>query len=503
MFEKNIYIYILFFSIGMSKNKWSKIDSLVQTWVEDEDPNLLVVYLPKSRNSRQQVICKGSLRLMDVITPDFIDKFTETAYRKAPYVPTIREVLPAITKDVVQTNTTVKRHLLSDITQKYMTKKKKISRGYWGNDLMKPEFWPEDVPFKSPSTNKATGQCSLCGEEMNKVLLHYVSWKNALQPSNDNSPSTNDNVQQQDHANESLCDFLIDGNIEVLQCEVDQGPTMYTAVPVSSQPQTQTEVRWKITPNTRFSYDNEVHGTHGLYNLNNNCWLNSALQSLKQIKFPELDRNSLDEDSTITKVMKLIVELQQPVPTKVNHSVEHILDSLHFDDAFGDTDKGMQQDPCNFLETVLQKLMRKGLFQLLQIKNTLKCRQCEVERTGSKEPLPILFVDACRNETLQDSVDRFFHEEIMEGSESVNCRHCKQATQHIRTSMVCEEPSTLVLQIKRFNPITYQKSMIPVKPSRQIIFPVHTSNYWELSAVIMSPIPWMAIKCFCMMTYLF
>ena len=33
-------------------------------------------------------------------------------------------------------------------------KKRVMSRGYWGNNAFKPEFWPEDVDFKSPSTNK-------------------------------------------------------------------------------------------------------------------------------------------------------------------------------------------------------------------------------------------------------------------------------------------------------------------------------------------------------------
>lgn len=43
---------------------------------------------------------QGSLRLMDVITPDFIEKFTETAYRKAPYVPTIREGIHHLVLDL-------------------------------------------------------------------------------------------------------------------------------------------------------------------------------------------------------------------------------------------------------------------------------------------------------------------------------------------------------------------------------------------------------------------
>ncbi|VDI08314.1 Hypothetical predicted protein [Mytilus galloprovincialis] len=89
---------------------------------------------------------------MDFITRDSIEKFTETAYRKAPYIPTIREV----------------------------TKKKKVSRGYWGDESMKPDFWPTDIPFKSPSTNKASGQGSLCAAEMNKIFLQHPYKKKFL-----------------------------------------------------------------------------------------------------------------------------------------------------------------------------------------------------------------------------------------------------------------------------------------------------------------------------------
>ena len=35
-----------------------------------------------------------------------------------------------------------------------VAKKKNMSRGYWGVEGLKPEFWPEGIPFKCPSTNK-------------------------------------------------------------------------------------------------------------------------------------------------------------------------------------------------------------------------------------------------------------------------------------------------------------------------------------------------------------
>ncbi|CAC5383136.1 unnamed protein product [Mytilus coruscus] len=51
---------------------------------------------------------------------------------------------------------------------------------------------------------------------------------------------------------------------------------------------------------------------------------------------------------------------------------------LHDDNAFEDTDKGSQQDTCNFMETLYQKLIGKGFLHQLQIRNKLKCIQSDV-----------------------------------------------------------------------------------------------------------------------------
>lgn len=46
----------------------------------------------------------------------------------------------------------------------YQVKKKKgMSVGYWGSEEFKPEFWPREIPFRPPTTNK--------GRYNNKILF--------------------------------------------------------------------------------------------------------------------------------------------------------------------------------------------------------------------------------------------------------------------------------------------------------------------------------------------
>ncbi|CAG2230051.1 unnamed protein product [Mytilus edulis] len=105
----------------MSGKKWKKIESQVEEWVAEDDPNLLVLYLPKkgTRNPKPQVIVKGSSRTVGIVNQELVTAFVDSAYSTVPKVPTLMESLPSLDNRILNGNNTIKRHAISNLTQKY------------------------------------------------------------------------------------------------------------------------------------------------------------------------------------------------------------------------------------------------------------------------------------------------------------------------------------------------------------------------------------------------
>ena len=71
--------------------------------------------------------------------------------------------------------------MLSVLVRSYMKKTKDIHRGYWGNEGLKPEFWPEALSFRGPSSNTAITVPPLKVDEIDRVLQSYEAWSQNVQ----------------------------------------------------------------------------------------------------------------------------------------------------------------------------------------------------------------------------------------------------------------------------------------------------------------------------------
>ncbi|XP_057465459.1 ubiquitin carboxyl-terminal hydrolase 25-like [Actinidia eriantha] len=222
----------------------------------------------------------------------------------------------------------------------------------------------------------------------------------------------------------------------------------------------------------------------GLKNLGNSCYLNSVLQCLTYT--PPLANFCLNHhhssscdyaaeperkrDCAFCILEKRIArslssDLALDTPSKMNSCLRIFAEHFRF---------GRQEDAHEFLRYVidachntclrLKKLRRKGggegfgggtvVKEIFggALQSQVKCLSCGAESNKVDEIMDIS-LDVLHNSSLRESLQKFFHAEVLDGNNKYKCENCKKLVAARKQMSLLQAPNILVIQLKRFEGI--------------------------------------------------
>ncbi|XP_022637056.1 ubiquitin carboxyl-terminal hydrolase 25 isoform X5 [Vigna radiata var. radiata] len=222
----------------------------------------------------------------------------------------------------------------------------------------------------------------------------------------------------------------------------------------------------------------------GLRNLGNSCYLNSVLQCLTYTPplanfCLTLQHSSLCDFSASTCpfcilekqiARSLKLDLSHDAPSKIQSCIRIFAEHFRC---------GRQEDAHEFLRYVidachntclrLKKLHRKGgdanggggdgggstvVKEIFggALQSQVKCLCCGYESNKVDEIMDIS-LDVFHSNSLQDSMQKFFQPEVLDGNNKYKCDSCKKLVAAKKQMSILEAPNILVIQLKRFEGI--------------------------------------------------
>jgi ubiquitin C-terminal hydrolase len=125
--------------------------------------------------------------------------------------------------------------------------------------------------------------------------------------------------------------------------------------------------------------------------------------------------------------------------------------------------------------------------------NLTKCLNCNDERITKENfldlSIPVLDRNHRKLESLNECLENFFKEELMEQNNQIYCEKCKIKSDGIKKTMLNQSPNVLVLQLSRF---TYDLKKLnhPIQfPSSEFDLSIYSKDFqnndpYELNGIV-------------------
>ena len=190
----------------------------------------------------------------------------------------------------------------------------------------------------------------------------------------------------------------------------------------------------------------------GLVNLGVTCFIDSILQQLFRVsELRQLVFNYKGKDKFTLQLAKLFCSMMYSNLDAV--STKELLDSWSSDgsDPF---DYHTQQDACEFLELLLDKLERsigKEVTKIFAGKFVNRIESLDgKQKSESEEPFVTLPVDVANSKTLAESLEKISTPDFLRGDNAIKFEGSDEKVDAKKYCEVGEVPKNLIIQLKRF-----------------------------------------------------